>query len=435
MVKLITILSMFFALFTLATLPWVSPVLYTTFSILQPQYVWFWAFEGIPAFKILAGLTLVSWIIQASQKKIDYSIYKLPINKALLTLTFIVNLSHWFATYNGGIGAELIMGVFNTTILLYFTCIALINCKDGVRYVTYGFLLTAIYYGYDANNAYFSNDWSRFYQGRLGGPRQGAYDDNNKFAILMAVGFPFLLLGFFYFKHFAVKLLMILGMIWVAHGIFLTGSRGALLALGAGVFVCTRVLDLSGMKKKLINFIILIGFAVVVLDQAGGTLSRSKEVISHDGSAEEPANPRLASWKVGLKLIANHPLLGVGVYGFRTASMIEFPGESPHVAHNTFITFAASSGLVCGLLYLYTFWASYKMLRKINKVAPKNSFNKYAANSAFCALGGFFVGAIFLDMVVFEPYYYLLMLLTAAYFQVMHTKKSDSNNMEKIQNV
>jgi O-antigen ligase len=436
MFKLLTVLSLLFALFTLATLPWVAPVLYTTFSILQPQYVWFWVFDGsIPYFKILAGLIFISWIIQASQKNIDYSVYKLPINKALFALTFFVNLSHWVATYAGGLGAELVLEIFNTTMLLYFTCSALITDEQGTKYLTYGFILTAVYYGYDANMAYFDGDWSRFVQGRLGGPPQGAYSDNNKFAVILVIGFPFLILGFFYFKKVVVKLFMILGMVWVLHGIFLTGSRGALLAVAAAVFVTTRGIDLSSFKKKLVNLAIVTSFIFVVLDQAGGTLSRAQEV-SSNRAQEQATNPRILSWQVGLKLIGNHPVFGVGVHNFRIASATEFPGESPHVAHNTFITFAANSGLIAGLLYLYTFWACYIMLRKINKITPKESINRYAANSAFAALGGFFVSAIFLDMIVFEPYYYLMMLMTVCYVQsiktFVHASPKDRENIKNV---
>jgi O-antigen ligase len=435
MVKLLTILSMLFALLTLVSLPWVAPVLYTTFSILQPQYVWFWAFDGIPAFNTLAGLTLVSWVIQASQKRIDFSIYALPINKALLLLALLFNMSNWLATYDGGVGADLILNIFNTTMLLYFTSIALFNNESAVRYLTYGFILTAVYYGYDANMAYFENDWSRFSQGRLGGPARGAYSDNNKFAIMMVTGFPFLLLGFFHFKNIIIKTLLVIGMVWVVHGIFLTESRGALLAIGAAVFISTRVINLTGAKRKLINFAILAGFVVVVIDQAGGTLSRTQKVVALRETAEEPLNPRIMSWKVGLKIISDYPVFGVGVYGFRRASMLEHPGESPHVAHNTFLTFAANSGLPCGLLYLYTFWACFKMTRRINRTAPKNSFFKYSANSAFAALGGFFVGALFLDLIIFEPYYYLMMLVAASYFQVVSLEKSAEKNVGIINNV
>jgi O-antigen ligase len=435
MVKLLTVLSLLFALFTLATLPWVAPVLYTTFSILQPQYVWFWVFDGIPAFKILAGLTLLSWLIQAHKKNIDYSVYKLPINKALFALTFLVNLSHWVASYDGGRSADMVLELFNTTMLLYFACSALITNEKAIKYLAYGFILTAVYYGYDANDAYFNNDWSRFTLGRLNGPAEGAYDDTNKFAILLAVGFPFLLLGFFHFKKILVKSLMILGMAWVLHGIFLTGSRAALLAIGAAVFVTTRVIDLSGFKKTFVNFAILAGFILVVLDQAGGTLSRSQEV-ANNRAQEQVANPRIKSWNVGLKLIANHPIFGVGVQNFRVASAVEFPGESPHVAHNTFITFAVNNGLIAGLLYLYTFWACYVMLRKINKISPKESISKYAANAAFAALGGFFVGAVFNDMVVFEPYYYLIMLITVCYVQCTKSfDKTSPKDMENTKNV
>ncbi len=430
MIKLFTILSLLFALFTLVTLPWVSPVLYTTFSILQPQYVWFWAFDGIPLFKLSAGLTLLAWIIQASKGNINYQIYQLPVNKALLMLTFLINLSDWVASYSGGIGSELVLEIFNTTILMYFFCLGLLNNENAIRYIGFAFILATIYYAFDSNLAYFTGDLSSFTGGRLTGPKNGAYNDNNKFAILLVVGFPFLMLGYFHFRSVFIKAFMVIGMGMSLHGIFLTQSRGALLAVGAAVFICTRVMGNKGIKAKLINFVMLAGFVVVVLDQAGGSLSRTKQAANQE--TVEAVNPRIQSWTVGMKIIKNHPVFGVGVHRFRIASALEFPGESPHVAHNTLITFAANSGIISGLIYLYLFYACYAMQKQIKVHTNKNSLYQYSANSALAALAGFFVGAIFLDLIVFEPFYYLIMLITACYFHVVVLKKNtDITTMDK----
>jgi hypothetical protein len=436
MVKLLAYLSLMYALVTLVSLPYISPVLYAAFSILQPQHVWFWAFDDISAFKITAGLSLISWVIQANKKNINYDVYKLPISKALFALTFFMNVSDWLASYGGSRMSDQVLGTFNTIILMFFCCLPLLNSEKPVKYLVYVFIITGVYYGYDANDAYFNNQWSRFSQGRLSGPENGAYNDNNKFALIMVIGFPFLLLGFFHFKNIVIKAVLVLGMVFCLHGIFLTGSRGALLAIGGAVFVCTRVLHFTGFKKAFINMAILAGFVFVVLDQAGMTLGRTSVAVNADAqTSEKPPNPRVLSWKVGMGLIKNHPLLGVGVYRFRIASATEFPGKSPHVAHNTFITFASCSGLMAGLLYLYTFWASFVMLRKINTCTNNGSVYRYSANSAFAALCGFFIGAIFLDLLIFEPYYFLLMLLTACYVQVMKLEKSSNDKTDGVNGV
>lgn len=414
MVKIATLLAILLSFLTLTAYPWVSPVLYSVFSILQPQYVWFWAFDGIPAFKIFAGLALLSWIIQAAKGTISYEIYKLPINKALMLLTFLINLSHWLASYPGGVAAEIMQELFNIIMLMYFICIGLVANERAIKYICYGFILTGVYYGYDSNMAYFDMDWSRFQSGRLSGPSRGAYSDNNKFAILMVACFPFLLLGFFHFKSVWLKGLMVFGMAMIMHGIFLTGSRGGLLAVGAAVFFCTR-----SIKSKALNVVLLAGFVFVVLDQAGNVLGRSESVVTQTRTeSEKPVNPRILSWSVGKDLIISNPLFGVGLHRFRIASMIEYPGKSPHVAHNTFITFAAGSGLACGIIYLFLFYKAYQMLKEIRKM-PSRSNYRYYAESAFAGLMGFFTGAIFLDMIVFEPFYYLLMIITACYFSLV----------------
>ncbi|GEA10524.1 hypothetical protein KUL49_08990 [Alteromonas sp. KUL49] len=282
------------------------------------------------------------------------------------------------------------------------------------------FIVSGVYYAYDGNMAYFTGDWSRFEQGRLGGPAKGAYGDNNKFAVLLVITFPFLLFGFFFCKNVVLKTLTVVGMMLVIHCIFLTGSRGALLALGSSVFICSR-----SIKSRFFSYAIVVAFIAVVILQAQGTLNRGKEVVRNN-EAEEVMNPRIKSWTVGMKLMTHYPILGTGLYRFREASFFHYPGETPHVAHNTLITFTVSSGIVCGFLYLYLFYRSYKMRQEVIRKAKPDTLIVYAANSSFAALIGFFVGAIFLDMMIFEPFYYLIMLLTATYFLQNHINNPDN---------
>ncbi|RDV29197.1 hypothetical protein DXV75_01680 [Alteromonas aestuariivivens] len=414
MVKLITILAMLAAMLSLLSLPWLAPGLYALYSILQPQFVWFWSFEGLPAFKFFAGLVLLSWLIQAFKSNIDFSIYKLPVNKALMLLALMVNLSHWFAPYPGGIPADLFQELFNTIILLYFACLPLLTNERALKFLGFSFLLSGAYYGFDANLAYFTGDWSHFQSGRLTGPSKGAYNDNNKFAVLFVVCVPYVLLGFFHFKNIVIKATMVLALGLIMHSILMTGSRGALLALGVAVLLCART-----VKSKFFTYSIIAGFLVVVIYQGGNVLSRSQEMVTNSSaSTQEPINPRIVSWLVGKDLILNHPILGVGLHRFKIASDIEYPGRSPHVAHNTLITFAAGSGILSGILYLYIFVCAFRMHRHTQN-SSKDETIRYYSNAAFIGMAGYFVGALFLDMLVFEPFYYLLMCLCICYFNTI----------------
>jgi len=40
-----------------------------------------------------------------------------------------------------------------------------------------------------------------------------------------------------------------------------------------------------------------------------------------------------------------------------------------------------------------------------------------------CGLLGFFVGAIFLDLIIFEPFYFIVLLLSVNYFLIKSTNE------------
>jgi O-antigen ligase len=120
---------------------------------------------------------------------------------------------------------------------------------------------------------------------------------------------------------------------------------------------------------------------------------------------------------VGKKLILEYPLLGAGPQRFQMASMQLFPGESVHVAHNTFINFSANTGLPVGLLFLSMFWFNYKNFQycKKNKI-EKYPILDFVDKSCASALIAYFIAALFLDMIIFEAFYFILMLNLAKRF-------------------
>ncbi len=61
MVRLLTILTIMLSTFMLVQAPWIAALMYSTVSILQPQYVWFWSFDNIAIFNVSAGLTIIAW--------------------------------------------------------------------------------------------------------------------------------------------------------------------------------------------------------------------------------------------------------------------------------------------------------------------------------------------------------------------------------------
>jgi O-antigen ligase len=293
------------------------------------------------------------------------------------------------------------------------------------------FIGMIIYYVYWSNSAYFNYETWRFNNGRLPGPRFSPYNDENHFGILFVVGMPFLLFGFFYFKNLIIKLILGVALLFLWHSIILTGSRGALLAVGVSTLFASRLI-----KSKLLGGLLICGFVAAIIYQGGQLLERTQNTITaaQENNEEEKLDPRLQSWEVGLGLISKYPIFGVGVQRFQQATKAHYPGYITYVAHNTFLNFAANTGLINGLIYLYFLYMHFKNFRFARKHnIQANKTLDYANNAIMTALIGFYAGSMFLDLIIYQGFYFLLLLGLAKDFAFRanlkkELKKQDDGN-------
>jgi O-antigen ligase len=290
---------------------------------------------------------------------------------------------------------------------MYFISLPLITTERQLRVLALLFAGLILYYVYWSNTQYFEWNMRQFSQGRLMGPLKSPYQDENKFGMLFVTGMPFLLFGIFYFKSLIMRGLFGLGLLFLWHSIILTSSRGALVAVAVATLVSYLLI-----KSRAFGLILVCGLVAAVIYQGGQLLTRTTETIdTANTQAEAQIDPRVQSWKTGLSLIQKHPILGVGVQRFQEATRIFYPERNPYVAHNTFLNFAANTGLLNGIIYLAFYWLQFKRFKRIRKSeTDPNSTISYVNNSTMVALTGFYVGSMFLDLIIYEPFYFLLLL-------------------------
>jgi hypothetical protein len=407
----VTFAVSFFGIFVA---PWLPAIAYWAVSLMQPQYIWPYDLKGISASKYLAILAILAWLKTASAGNIDFSVYKQKQNFVLLSMWIIFHLSDIFSPfpiYFAGTRADIVLSAINSIMILYFIGLGLITsplmAEKALKIAAIMFALIVTYYVYWANEHYFSYNWSQFFQGRLMGPPGSPYRDQNVLATMVVMGMPFLLFGAFYIKKRWQQLatLAVLPLLW--HSLFLFGSRGSLIALVVTTLIASRLI-----KSKILNKVLILGLIGAVLSQGGSILNRSTDTVAAaNGDSEEPLNPRLVSWSVGMKLIKDYPLLGAGTQRFQMAAKTMYPGESVHVAHNTLINFSANCGIPMGLLFLLLFLFSYQNYRFcVNNQIERYPVFDYLNKSCSVALIGFFIGAFFLDLIIFEAFYFVLMI-------------------------
>lgn len=426
MVKLALYLALLVSALSIFNAPWIAAFTYSIVSVMQPQYIWFWAFNDFSAFTVSAGITIVAWIWHVLQGNIRWEVYKSGQFKGMVGLFIILHLSNAltpFTNYFSLVSGDLVVDTFTTIFLMYFFVLPLINREDTIKYFGYMYIFVVVYYAYWANDHYLSGNWAMFQQGRLIGPRFSPYKDGNVTSIVLTSGMAFVMFGIRYFKNKALRYGLLLSIPFIWHALILFASRGALVSAAAVTLFFALVI-----RSKFLNALIACGFVVMLVWQGGMLVQRTSSTVSQaqTDSSEAPLNPRLLSWSVGIDIALKYPLLGAGPQRFQYASKLLYPGKSPHVAHNTFLNFSANTGLIAGFIYLSFFYISYKQYKAVRKWTKDKSTFDYINLSCMGGLIGYFTGALFLDLIIFEPFYFLLILISANYYLAKYSTDSDS---------
>jgi len=124
-------------------------------------------------------------------------------------------------------------------------------------------------------------------------------------------------------------------------------------------------------------------------------------------------------------MIRDYPLMGVGTGNFMRAFPEYHPSE-PHVAHNTFIQFAADNGLVAGLVYLFFLFNRLKNI--FTRPDPTKEFARglprdYLDDLINALIIAFYCVALFLDLMIIEITYFVF-LVTACKYSLDRAKEA-----------
>lgn len=405
--------------------PWIGINSYYLLAILGPQYIWWWNFQGLRVSFIIA-LTAIAGVSLHLLKKdhYDFSFILNKHNAWVLLLWISIVFSYLFGPYvrkfsAEGLRPEQLFYITNTIFLFYFIGTLELNNTRKLRYLVMIFVASTIYLTYWANDQYLSQNWDQFNMGRLMGPMSidgGAiYRDENGFAMLFVCGLPFVYsLGKeFHKKWLRWGLWATIPLGW--HAIFLTGSRGGLVALCA-VLISTLIFS----NRKILVMPLIVVFLIFYQWQAGDVMTeRSDQIVNFEG--EGSAEMRLAAWKGGVSMITDHPLIGVGLGSFITA-LPEYYDTSPRVAHNTFLQFTAESGVGAGLAYIVVIILFFKNSIYIRRWCSNDDINNEETkridiynNASTASFFGLFVCGLFLSLNTYEIFFVLLLFNNSLY--------------------
>jgi O-antigen ligase len=178
----------------------------------------------------------------------------------------------------------------------------------------------------------------------------GDWDGPNVLAILFVIGLAANLNYIFGRWSPATRVSGLVSSAFLMIGLYLTNSRGGMLALLAtiGAYSLHRIRDV----------IAILGCAVLVVCVIAYAPSRMAEV----NTVESSAHARLWLWETGILLVRSHPLWGIGKGQF------QYHTYGNQIAHNNYIQVAAETGLVGFFFWSAIFYCSFKGLYQLQRL-------------------------------------------------------------------
>lgn len=199
-------------------------------------------------------------------------------------------------------------------------------------------------------------------------------------------------------------------LVLIAAAILVDSSRGGVLALAAvGV-----VVFLQYRGRRMLVLLLGCALAVGLLLSPVSPLAR---LLHPDSGGVIAADDRLELWSAGLRMITQHPLMGIGLDNFK-AEVPDYlePGQDiDFIAHNTYVQMAAEMGLPGLLAFLWILVVTFRSLARSRRRAAEadSTFIHCMASGLFAGLAGFAIAMFFLSAEFLKSFWFVVFLSPA----------------------
>jgi O-antigen ligase len=365
--------------------------------------------EVLPLDKIVLGLTVLSWPLDPRRRwvrdstNIWMTLFLAVIIVASALATYpAISWSHWFD--------------FVDWYVIYFLIINMVTTAE--RY----FIFMSIFLLANFKLSFFgARTWAGRGFGFSGwgiiGPL-GYFNNSSDFSSEMLMFAPIAFeLGLF-IKPFARRVtywFVMLGALTGAMSVLGASSRGSQVALA---FQGTSI----AIQRKL-RVSVLIG--IVVLAGVGYALLPAAEKVRLANAGKDKTSvQRLYYWKSGLKMIENHPVLGVGYYNFAPVYAAHAANDRAHLwhgkaqlPHNIFIQVGTDAGLIGLGIFLMLIHRNLKVAREIQRACARDAdspaFAASVARGLVITTWGFVIAGQF-NTVAYYPFLWINLALTVS---------------------
>lgn len=291
-------------------------------------------------------------------------------------------------------------------LVLFVLIVHLVNSDSRMKIMASTLVLFSVFLGVRTIWQYYQGQ-AMLYQGGLRALSTGIFSDPNDLALAMAMALPLALGALFNSRSGAWtrfwNLCAIPPLVWT---IFVTNSRGGMLALGAAILLF--------FGRRLGRAGVIVGALLVLVMFAVGP-SRLGQISTEEGSARG----RVDAWAAGLEMVKDSPIWGVGKG--------QFVEHHVRTAHNSLVLCMAEVGLVGTGLWIALFYFAFRNTRRSVTVQAANALPGGAGDQKRKHAGAwsqslvlqvslitFIIGGFFLSRTYTPPLYVYLGLAIAA---------------------
>ena len=365
--------------------------------------------KGLPLPLITEALTALFWML--ARKRFDAPQYKYLIFFTLvifLSTTRAVGVSMAFKTTSDFVMQVLLVFVF----LANFVDTPERQIKFLKLFVA-GTTLISVHSLFQSINPQHVG-WTgvEMYERTDSGPKPvwqirylGIFADPNDLGMVIVCALPMIVYLLQQSKGKIGKLLWLVVLGLHLHTVYLTNSRGTMLATGA-ILACWGILRYGGVK-------VLVPMAFLAL--IAPMLLPSRMSVSGDASSQE----RIDAWFQGLLMFRSHPLLGVGKDRFTEYNYL--------TAHNSWVLAFSELGFAGFYFWVSLLFVSFYMVWQIRSQSPASvdvdiqaryAKERQLASVTMFAMVGVFVSAFFISRTYTIVLYIVAGLATAQYHRI-----------------
>jgi O-antigen ligase len=383
--------------------PFVGLVTYLLFLYTRPQdYVL--ALQNMPIMVALSVATFGLMVLHMAVRHRMIVLARVPQNMLMLWFYAAIIMSHvvWL---NPATTIEATME-FLPTLVMYFLVSTLVSTHGKLKFTVNLIVIGTLFLAITGFVQYFTGTGlggKETYEGRI--QAVGIFSDPNDLGLALVVVLPFFYLKLTEDSKLWQKPLALIGLGIILYALFLTQSRGGILALGVIlVLLLTRRLGRTfGMVTGALVFL-----AIFALAPRMGSIS----------TEEASAHGRVEAWSVGLDLFEAYPIFGVGMnnfteYHFRTA-------------HNSFVLCATELGMFGLYPWIMLIYLSIKNNEFVASAVRGMRMRDVAVYVETIRYGliAFAVGAYFLSR-TYNEVLFLLVGLSAAVTNIFVKESND----------